>query len=206
MKDASSSPSWPFLPRVGPLEVRRSFSFVMSSESQKRLTRSRQESSRSGTLKQSSSSFSTEASFNLTTCLSNSRALGPCSQMLPQSREEMLDTVSVPSCARLTMVSRLPHCCNSVAALLAPMPGIPGMLSAESPISASKSGIWSGRTPHLFQTSLLSIRTKPERWAERWARGVSSNSTWSPTSSRRSLSQETIFTSQPDPKALNRRA
>mmetsp|Transcript_16606 Transcript_16606/g.39440 ORF Transcript_16606/g.39440 Transcript_16606/m.39440 type:complete len:203 (+) Transcript_16606:755-1363(+) len=201
MKDGASLPSWHFLPVIGP-EVKRSFSFAMSSESQKRLTRSRQPSSRSGTLKQSSSSFSTEASFSLTTCLSNSRALGPCATILPQIFGEMPGAASVPSNARLTMASRLPHFCSSVAALLAPMPGIPGMLSAESPISASRSGIWSGRTPHLFQTSLLSIRTKPERFL---SRGVSSNSTWSPTSSRRSLSQDTIFTWQLDPPALNRR-
>ena len=36
---------------------------------------------------------------------------------------------------------------QSLAAVLSPMPGTPGMLSEESPLRPRKSMNWSGRTP-----------------------------------------------------------
>ena len=55
--------------------------------------------------------------------------------------------------ARLSSVSRSPYSLISCAAVLTPMPGTPGTLSVESPISACTSITFSGGTPNFSITS-----------------------------------------------------
>ena len=70
----------------------------------------------------------------------------------------LLDDVSrrlscLISAARASSVSRSPNSSSSCAAVFGPMPGTPGTLSTESPVSACRSIIFSGGTPHFSMTS-----------------------------------------------------
>ena len=59
--------------------------------------------------------------------------------------------------ARASSVSRSPNSLMSCAAVLTPMPGTPGTLSVESPISACTSITLSGGTPKRSMTSASPI-------------------------------------------------
>jgi hypothetical protein len=59
--------------------------------------------------------------------------------------------------ARASSVSRSPNSSRSCAAVFGPMPGTPGTLSVESPVSACRSIIFSGGTPHFSITSGMPI-------------------------------------------------
>ncbi len=60
--------------------------------------------------------------------------------------------------ARASSVSRSPYSVMSAAAVLTPMPGTPGTLSVESPISDCTSITLSGGTPNFSITSAGPIR------------------------------------------------
>ena len=59
--------------------------------------------------------------------------------------------------ARASSVSRSPNASSNCAAVFGPMPGTPGTLSTESPVSACRSIIFSGGTPHFSMTSGMPI-------------------------------------------------
>ena len=96
------------------------------------------------------------------------------------------------SAARARTVSRSPYSSRSCAAVLGPIPGTPGTLSTESPVSACRSIIFSGGTPHFSTTSGMPI-----------CRSFigSYMATRSPTSCIRSLSEDTIVASPPASRA-----
>ena len=85
--------------------------------------------------------------------------------------------------ARLSSVSRSPYSPISCAAVFTPMPGTPGTLSLESPISDCTSITFSGGTPNFSITSSRPIRLSFM---------VSYMTTVGPTSCIRSLSEETM--------------
>ena len=87
--------------------------------------------------------------------------------------------------ARASSVSRSPYSPISCAAVLTPMPGTPGTLSVESPISACTSITFSGGTPNFSITSAMPILLSFI---------VSYMSTQSLTSCIRSLSDDTMVT------------
>ena len=96
--------------------------------------------------------------------------------------------------ARANSVSRSPNWPKSCAAVFGPMPGTPGTLSTESPVSACRSIILSGVTPHFSTTSGTPI----------WRSFIGSYiDTCGPTSCIRSLSEEMMVT--PPPASLDSR-
>ena len=94
--------------------------------------------------------------------------------------------------ARASSVSRSPYSPISCAAVLTPMPGTPGTLSVESPISACTSITLSGGTPNFSITSAMPIFLSFI---------VSYMMTQSFTSCIRSLSDDTMVTLAPTSQA-----
>ncbi len=81
----------------------------------------------------------------------------------------------------------------SSAAVFGPMPGTPGTLSDESPISDCTSMTFSGPTPNFSMTSARPMRLSFM---------VSYMTTVGPTSCIRSLSEETIVVVAPTSQAM----
>ncbi len=96
------------------------------------------------------------------------------------------------SLARASSVSRSPYSPISCAAVLTPMPGTPGTLSVESPISDCTSITLSGGTPNFSITSARPIRLSFM---------VSYMTTRSFTSCIRSLSDDTMVVVAPASQA-----
>src|SRR5690606_7648571 len=122
----------------------------------------------------------------------HSNAMSRCSRSLaatdaaPRKRRKGISSI------RSSNASRVSKCDSNTAAVLAPTPGTPGMLSTASPHSARKSATWCACTPWRDFTPAAPQRTP---------RAKSHCSSCSSSSCDRSLSAETITPRRPNARA-----
>src|SRR5690606_1157912 len=137
-------------------------------------------------------SWSRGASEAMVVSWRHSNATSRCSRSLAATEAAPRKRRNGISSIRSSKASRVSKCDSNTAAVLAPMPGTPGMLSTASPHSARKSATWCACTPWRDFTPAAPQRTP---------RAKSHCSSCSSSSCDRSLSAETITPRRPHARA-----